>query len=227
MICPCCKKLMSIHSWYGYRCYNCDHTNALLYKCTIRNHKDMQPEETLKLQKLVFDGAANLICEGVYLGSHLASMSELSLLKHLGITHILCVALETEYHPIHPLDIKYLHVNMYDSEKEDLLKHLPTSLNFMLSALSDNTDQKQSIDDVDIVTKTQKPHVLVVCRAGVSRSASVVIAWLMLSYQFSYQEAYKMTETSRPEICPNDGFVAQLKKFEILLKNHKEKPLTI
>jgi protein-tyrosine phosphatase len=174
----------------------------------------MQPEETLKLQKLVFDGTANLICEGVYLGSHLASMSELSLLKHLGITHILCVALETEYHPIHPLDIKYLHVKMYDSEKEDLLKHLSTSLNFMLSALSDDIDQKQSIDDVDIEAKTQKPHVLVVCRAGVSRSASVVIAWLMLAYHFSYQEAYKMTETSRPEICPNDGFVAQLKNLK-------------
>lgn len=56
--------------------------------------------------------------------------------------------------------------------------------------------------------------VLVHCQAGVSRSASVVIGYLMWKEQISYQEAYAAVKRCRPIIWPNDGFICQLQEFE-------------
>lgn len=48
---------------------------------------------------------------------------------------------------------------------------------------------------------------------GVSRSASVVIAYLIATGS-SYAEAYRAVETARPCIRPNQGFVKALKTWE-------------
>ncbi|XP_066981433.1 dual specificity protein phosphatase 19 [Macrobrachium rosenbergii] len=56
--------------------------------------------------------------------------------------------------------------------------------------------------------------VLVHCNAGVSRSASVVIAYLMRYYGMNYEEAFKFVKTKRSFIRPNTGFVEQLKEYE-------------
>ena len=59
---------------------------------------------------------------------------------------------------------------------------------------------------------------LVNCSAGVSRSASVCIAFLMAEHQMSFQEAFETVAKARPEICPNTGFRDQLLEYEELLK---------
>ena len=48
---------------------------------------------------------------------------------------------------------------------------------------------------------------------GVSRSASVVIAFMMKKYQLTYEEAYEKVNQKR-RIYPNPGFEAQLKLYE-------------
>lgn len=55
--------------------------------------------------------------------------------------------------------------------------------------------------------------VLVHCNAGVSRSASVVIAFLILKTGISFEEALKLVKEKRPAIQPNSGFVEQLRKL--------------
>jgi hypothetical protein len=53
------------------------------------------------------------------------------------------------------------------------------------------------------------PHavVLVHCRAGISRSVSTVIAYLMKRYKMSFGLARKLVVLKRPIIEPNSGFV--------------------
>jgi len=48
--------------------------------------------------------------------------------------------------------------------------------------------------------------VLVVCTAGISRSASVVISYLIKKYKMSYESAFEKVKTARIFIKPNDGF---------------------
>lgn len=59
--------------------------------------------------------------------------------------------------------------------------------------------------------------VLVHCNAGVSRSASIVIAYLMKHYGMSFDEAFKFVKSKRSFIRPNAGFVEQLKAYEAKL----------
>ena len=62
--------------------------------------------------------------------------------------------------------------------------------------------------------------ILVHCMAGASRSASVVIAYLMWKEKKSFQEALDFVITKRYFVNPNPGFKDQLKIFEKLLKEN-------
>nr|XP_023020798.1 dual specificity protein phosphatase MPK-4-like [Leptinotarsa decemlineata] len=57
--------------------------------------------------------------------------------------------------------------------------------------------------------------VVVHCVMGVSRSATIVIAYLMKKYKLSYRKASAMVRSKRP-VCPNTGFVKQLENYEQL-----------
>jgi dual specificity phosphatase 12 len=51
-----------------------------------------------------------------------------------------------------------------------------------------------------------KGGVLVHCYAGVSRSATCVIAFLMQEKNMSFEEAFTFASKKRPVIFPNMGF---------------------
>ncbi|MHA1681427.1 MAG: dual specificity protein phosphatase family protein [Promethearchaeota archaeon] len=56
--------------------------------------------------------------------------------------------------------------------------------------------------------------VLVHCAFGVSRSASIVIMYLMRRNMWSFDEAFSFLKTKRSKVKPNSGFVLQLREFE-------------
>ena len=56
--------------------------------------------------------------------------------------------------------------------------------------------------------------VLVHCQMGISRSSSIVIAYLIRFHQMTLDEAYEYVSRRRPMICPNPGFWHQLGVFE-------------
>lgn len=61
--------------------------------------------------------------------------------------------------------------------------------------------------------------VLVHCNAGVSRAASIVMAYLMRHYGMSFDEAFRFVKSKRSFVRPNEGFVKQLKEYEAVLAN--------
>lgn len=54
--------------------------------------------------------------------------------------------------------------------------------------------------------------VMVHCKVGASRSATIVLAFLMIKRHMTIQEAVRMVRARR-EIVPNDGFLQQLCEF--------------
>ena len=63
------------------------------------------------------------------------------------------------------------------------------------------------------------PRVLVHCHAGVSRSATAVIAHLMRSWQCKYEIAEVYVRAKRNVIYPNSAFVRQLRALEPVLND--------
>lgn len=56
--------------------------------------------------------------------------------------------------------------------------------------------------------------VLVHCNAGVSRAAAIVIGFLMNSEEMSFTSAFSLVKNARPSICPNAGFMEQLRTYQ-------------
>lgn len=60
----------------------------------------------------------------------------------------------------------------------------------------------------------QEGVVLVHCNAGVSRSSSIVIGYLMFREGLSFSDAYDQVKLARPSIRPNPGFYQQLERYQ-------------
>nr|XP_020442934.1 dual specificity protein phosphatase 19-like isoform X2 [Monopterus albus] len=62
--------------------------------------------------------------------------------------------------------------------------------------------------------REQEGVVLVHCNAGVSRSSSIVIGYLMLREGLSFDDAYSQVKLARPSVRPNAGFYQQLQSYQ-------------
>ena len=96
-----------------------------------------------------------------------------------------------------------------DEEDSDLLSHLPSAINFI-----QGFDTKQTVFDsnrfnLEVLRDGRK--ILVHCRHGVSRSASVILAWMMETQSRTLTEASGTLASLRPQCKPNNGFIKQLK----------------
>ena len=62
--------------------------------------------------------------------------------------------------------------------------------------------------------RSNKQGVLVHCLAGISRSVTVTVAYLMAQKSMCLNEAYDFVKKCKPNISPNFTFMGQLLDFE-------------
>lgn len=99
----------------------------------------------------------------------------------------------------------YCNVRVYDDEKTDLLKHWDNTFKYISRA------------------KMEGSKVLVHCKMGISRSASVVIAYAMKAYNWDFTQAITHVKDKRNCIKPNKSFVSQLETYQGILDAMKNK----
>ena len=63
-------------------------------------------------------------------------------------------------------------------------------------------------------------HLFLDSNAGVSRSVTVVLGYLMSSKRLLLEEAMKIVKNARPSAKPNVGFLHQLKDYQTRLHLH-------
>ncbi|XP_018574338.1 protein phosphatase Slingshot isoform X2 [Anoplophora glabripennis] len=142
------------------------------------------------------------IFEHVYLGSEWNASNYEELQKNR-IGYILNVSKEIDN--FFPGAFDYLNVRVYDDETTDLLKHWDNTYKYITKA------------------KDTGSKVLVHCKMGVSRSASVVIAYAMKAYSWDFDTALNHVKDKRSCIKPNMSFLSQLETYQGILDAMKNK----
>ena len=132
--------------------------------------------------------------------------------------------------------IKHIVFSLEDKSDADLLSMLPSALEAIDEALGVNFNRPLSSSPIDIAssdienlgTKSTITSIsdendspericLVHCLKGMSRSVSVIIAYLLSrhSHRFkSFEEALQHVRNERPIACPNVGFALALRQFQ-------------
>lgn len=139
------------------------------------------------------------IVPGLFI-SDLAFAENPSLLSSYRITHVLSTLPGTIFCPpptLLPAQPRRLQIRVDDLPFAELAAHLPTTTAFIRDALS----------------ASDNARVLVHCGEGISRSVSVVAAYLMAAYGWTPMEAIQYVKSKRRVAEPNFGFVRQLHEY--------------
>ncbi|KAF6745368.1 phosphatases II [Ephemerocybe angulata] len=131
------------------------------------------------------------ILPGLWLGDFPSAL-DTETLKEKGIRSVLS-AMRGRV-TVHETFIRH-QISLDDDPDADILVHFPPSIAFIGSELAKGRG------------------VLVHCQAGISRSATIVAAYLMKTRNLNPQAALKMVRDARPIISPNPGFLEQLEVF--------------
>ncbi|CAF1010993.1 unnamed protein product [Adineta ricciae] len=133
-------------------------------------------------------------------------------LKKRGFTHILNAAEGRKFGQINTcatfyedVGIKYLGFAIIDTPTYKIGMHFDEAIQFLEEALKD-----------------KKNRVYVHCKQGISRSATLIVAYLLHAYEnMSLLDAFQLVATRR-RIWPNDGFCRHLLRLEKEKRKPKE-----
>eukprot|EP01103_Thecamoeba_quadrilineata_P020770 TRINITY_DN9103_c0_g1_i1.p1 TRINITY_DN9103_c0_g1~~TRINITY_DN9103_c0_g1_i1.p1 ORF type:complete len:195 (-),score=19.79 TRINITY_DN9103_c0_g1_i1:8-592(-) len=146
------------------------------------------------------------IHDGIFLGPYNHALDETTLRLH-SISHILPVGcgLHRAFLKRQQLfpdlkDKQFVYyptfIEIEDYPSENILRFVPDCINWI----------------EDVISK--KGRVYVHCRAGVSRSGAILVAYTMWKKKIGYEEALREVQQKRTVVHPNQSFANQLRLFE-------------
>ncbi|XP_054057130.1 dual specificity protein phosphatase 22-A-like isoform X3 [Rissa tridactyla] len=135
------------------------------------------------------------VVKGLYLGNIRDSEDRENLLRN-GVTHILSV--HNRAKPVLE-DMTYLCISASDSSSQNLLQHFKECIKFIHEC------------------RLGGGGCLVHCLAGVSRSTTILVAYLMTVTEFGWEACLAATKAVRSYVSPNFGFQQQLQEYEATL----------
>ncbi|XP_012720802.2 dual specificity protein phosphatase 13 isoform X2 [Fundulus heteroclitus] len=166
-----------------------------------------------ELQKILYGGKrfgnhADEVWPNLFIGDMSVANDRYSLWK-LGITHVVNAAHGRMYcqgsHDFYGATVEYYGVPADDSPTFDLSRYFFPAAEYIHTSLNTNA------------------RVLVHCAVGVSRSASLVLAYLMIYHAYTLLEAINKVKESR-WIFPNRGFLRQLCALDLKLQKAPAQP---
>jgi dual specificity phosphatase 12 len=148
----------------------------------------------------------------LYIGG-LYALYQTDLIRAAGITHVLSVI---DYDPLLQerfAHLKHFHVRADDHPNENLLQHFEDAVRYIDAALQELNQSEE---------EGSGGGVFVHCAMGKSRSATLVVAYLMWKYQLDPVTALEQLCEGRPVCDPNPGFKEQLDVWARMCKTGDE-----
>ncbi|XP_035986227.1 dual specificity protein phosphatase 13 isoform X1 [Fundulus heteroclitus] len=170
-------------------------------------------------------GHVNQVWPNVYIGNQVAARDK-GALHSLGITHVVNAA----HGPPNPSDAPCFHVSTGPRFYRDMAVdyygvEADDATDFILSPYFYPTARYiRAALAMGGKSARWKLHrrVFVHCLMGVSRSATLVLAFLMIAEGLRLQEAVAAVRQHR-DICPNPGFLMQLRGLDISLERERRR----
>ena len=153
---------------------------------------------SISLLNFIFtDDNMNYIIDNIYLGDSEAASNEEYLKEYNISTVVNCAeSLTSEYK-----ELKFMELRLYDIYEQNLFPKFNVAYKY--------------------IKLHSKNNILIHCVAGMSRSASLVIFYMMKEKGWDYDTCYRYVKERRPIIEPNGGFEAQLRDYyEKYIKNN-------
>lgn len=138
---------------------------------------------------------ANHITDNIWLGSF-ASACDREALKKRNITRIITAAYDVGAVFPRDTEIIYLNIPVIDDPSEEIAKHFDKAVDFIEESIAAGRG------------------VLVHCIMGVSRSSTLLCAYLMKKRLMTLMMAVEFIKAKRPKAEPNEGFLRQLLEYE-------------
>ena len=144
------------------------------------------------------------IIDNIYLGDF-RTADNINILRQYNITHIINCAFNLPNR--YPDQITYKRLNLRDEPDQPITERLEEAYKF----IKENKDK----------------NIFVHCVFGKSRSASVVIFYVMKEKKLNFQDAKNFVKNIRNIVDPNAGFEAELNKYyeEHIVNNNDEKDI--
>jgi len=152
---------------------------------------ECQQSPSYNVQSLV----ASEVTPQLFIGSR-KDASNKELLRSLGINTIVNATKDCPHHFETDSSFNYFRVPVKDTWNQDLPSYFPGCFQF--------------IDSM----KNEGNKILIHCTAGISRSATLTIAYIMFSEKECLSNAYTYVKNKRPAISPNLDFMGELQQYE-------------
>ncbi|RKF64909.1 Tyrosine-protein phosphatase yvh1 [Erysiphe neolycopersici] len=138
--------------------------------------------------------------DNIYIGGIRCLKKEF--LQKAAVTHIVSVMKYDFKRYEHLQEFKHLQIEVDDIETENLLEIFEKTGAWIKEALKNGDEGKPGV-------------VLVHCAMGISRSVTIVLAYLLReNVTLEVSDALSLVQRARPKAHPNDGFIAQLKLYK-------------
>jgi hypothetical protein len=159
---------------------------------------------------------STIVEDRLYLSGADAALNEGLIVDVLGITHIVNAsngAVENKFSD----QISYMSINIEDSEagEDNIGDYFDLVHDFLDEPVSPDPG---SPNNATPLVPADGKRILFHCMQGVSRSATLLIAYLMKSDGLSLREAFEMTKSKRSKVRPNGDFAEALIKYEQKLR---------
>jgi hypothetical protein len=143
----------------------------------------------------------------LYLGGLVDGAADPEAVKRIEVSAVVCCVTYAELPKRREVKgLEYFRVDVDDASHEPIKSYFQETIEFIANKI--HRDER----------------VLVHCRSGVSRSATIVLAFVVHHLQISVHDAFFLVRSKRPVIMPNLGFMDQLCEYEVELDGAQGDP---
>ena len=147
------------------------------------------------------DFSADNIIDNIYIGN-VYDAHNIDKLNDLKIKNIISAV--TGFDNIYDESFNHLSLNLIDNENQDIIHYFEITTHYIDNIISKN---------ISSTSEKNTNKILIHCICGVSRSVTILLAYIIKKYNYTPQYALKIVQKKRAIAKPNENFMRQLRIY--------------